>query len=47
MEKYTAKIRKFGCEIISNPGVLPVKFRAPGGTVAEIVPTGKYKKAAR
>jgi hypothetical protein len=25
---------------------LPVKFRAPGGTVCEIVPKGRYKTAA-
>lgn len=43
-DKYVAEIRKFGCEIISDPGVVPVKFRAPGGTVAEIVPTERYKK---
>ena len=45
VDKYTAEIRKFGCEIISDPGVIPVKFRAPGGTVAEIVPTARYQKA--
>ncbi len=39
-----AEIRKLGCEIISDPGVVPVKFRAPGGTVCEIVPKGRYKK---
>ncbi len=44
---YLAEIRKFGCEIISDPGVIPVKFRAPGGTVLEIVPKQRYKKAAR
>ncbi len=38
------KIRSYGCEIISDPGVIPVKFRAPGGTIAEIVPVGRYKK---
>lgn len=45
VEAYTAQIKKFGCEIISDPGVIPVKFRAPGGTTAEIVPTGRYKKS--
>ena len=44
IEKYAAEIAKFGCEIISDPGVIPVKFRAPGGTVAEIVPQARYKK---
>src|SRR4249920_2774659 len=37
-------IRAHGCEIISGPGVIPVKFRAPGGTVCEIVPKQRYKK---
>ena len=47
VEKYVAAIGKFGCEIISDPGVIPVKFRAPGGTVAEIVPQARYKKPAQ
>ena len=42
----TDEIRKWGCEIVSDPGVLPVKFRALGGTVAELVPVGRYKPVA-
>ena len=42
--KATGEIRKWGCEIVSDPGVIPVKFRAPGGTVAELVPVGRYKR---
>jgi lactoylglutathione lyase len=38
------QIRALGCEVISDPGVVPVKFRAPGGTVCELVPEGRYKK---
>lgn len=38
------RIRALGCEIISDPGVIPVKFRAPGGTVCELVPEGRYQK---
>ena len=38
------RIRALGCEIISDPGVIPVKFRAPGGTVCELVPEGRYEK---
>jgi len=34
----------YSCEIISDPGVIPIKFRAPGGTVAELVPAGRYKQ---
>jgi lactoylglutathione lyase len=40
----TDEIRKWGCEIVSDPGVVPVKFRAPGGTIAELVPQGRYKR---
>jgi lactoylglutathione lyase len=47
MEKAAEQVRAYGCEIISDPGVVPVKFRAPGGTVAELVPVGRYKKPAR
>lgn len=44
LNKATAEIKGYGCQIISDPGVIPVKFRAPGGTVAELVPVGRYKK---
>ncbi|MFL6573578.1 MAG: VOC family protein, partial [Burkholderiales bacterium] len=40
----TKQVTSYGCEIISDPGVIPVKFRAPGGTVCELVPKGRYKK---
>jgi len=42
----TKQILEHGCVIVSDPGVVPVKFRAPGGTIAELVPTGRYKKAS-
>ncbi len=47
VEKYTAEIKKHGCTIVSDPGVIPVKFRAPGGTIVEIVPVGRYQRAPR
>ena len=47
MKTAEAEIRRLGCEIISDPGVVPVKFRAPGGTVCEIVPKERYKKPGR
>lgn len=47
VEKYAEEIKKYGCSIISDPGVIPVKFRAPGGTTAEIVPVGRYKRTNR
>ena len=40
----TRQVQSYGCEIISDPGVVPVKFRAPGGTVCELVPKGRYKR---
>jgi lactoylglutathione lyase len=47
IEKSKAQVLAYGCEIISDPGVIPIKFRAPGGTVAELVPVGRYKKPPR
>ena len=45
LKKSAAELEKFGCQVISDPGVIPIKFRAPGGTVAEIVPKARYKQA--
>ena len=45
LDAATAQIRSYGCEIISDAGVIPVKFRAPGGTVCELVPKGRYRRA--
>ena len=42
---YVVEIAKHGCEIVSAPGEIPVKFRAPGGTVAELVPVGRYRNS--
>jgi lactoylglutathione lyase len=39
-----AELKKYGCEIISDPGEMPIKFRAPDGIIAEIVPARRYKK---
>lgn len=41
-EKYVELIRGHGCEIISPPGVNPMKFRAPGGVIAEIGTPDKF-----
>jgi lactoylglutathione lyase len=43
LERYAAELERYGCELISEPGVIPIKFRAPGGTIAELVPAGRYK----
>ncbi len=45
LEKSTADLKTYGCEIVSDPGVIPVKFRAPDGIVAELVPAQRYKKS--
>ena len=39
----TEQIKSYGSEVVSDPGVIPVKFRAPGGTIAELVPVGRYQ----
>ena len=44
IEKATEQIRSQGCEVVSDPGVIPVKFRALGGTIAELVPIGRYRR---
>ena len=47
IDKYSVQLKRYGCEVVSDPGVIPVKFRAPGGTIAELVPVGRYKRAAK
>jgi lactoylglutathione lyase len=37
-----SELRQHGCEILSQPGVTPVKFRAPGGVIAEVGPAAVY-----
>ena len=44
LAKAAERIKSYGCEVVSDPGVIPVKFRAPGGTIAELVPVGRYKR---
>ena len=44
VEAYARAMVEAGAEIVSAPGKLPVKFRAPGGPVAEVVPRGRYEK---
>ena len=46
LEKGIAELKERGYEIITDHGVIPVKFRAPGGTVAEIAPTGRFLQDA-
>ena len=44
VEKSVAQVREFGCEILSDPTKAPIKFRMPGGPIAEIMPVGRYRK---
>jgi lactoylglutathione lyase len=39
---YVDKLKAAGCEILSEPGEVPVKFRDPGGIVAEVAKFKKY-----
>lgn len=43
VSKYVPLLREYGCEILSDPERLPVKFRMPGGPIAELVPEGSFK----
>jgi lactoylglutathione lyase len=40
---YAEKIKQYGGAILSRPEAGALKFRAPDGTVAEIVAAGRYK----
>lgn len=42
MEGYAKQVEEFGCELLSAPNQVPVKFRMPGGPIAEIVPKGSF-----
>ena len=44
LEASTEELRASGCELLSAPGEIPVKFRDPNGVVAELIPAGRYKK---
>ena len=43
-EAFAEKIKNAGGEILSKPGAGALKFRAPDGTLAEIVARGHYEK---
>jgi lactoylglutathione lyase len=47
LEAGISQLKERGYEIISDPGVIPVKFRAPGGTLAEIAPSGRFLRDAQ
>jgi lactoylglutathione lyase len=43
-QDFAEKVVANGGKILSKPGEVPIKYRAPDGTVAEIVPKGRYEK---
>src|SRR5215213_10170438 len=44
MAKYVPLLEKYGCELLTPPTAIPVKFRMPGGgPIAELVPEGAFK----
>jgi len=47
LAEWQKKIEGMGLEIISKPGVIPVKFRAPGGHIAEIAPPKHFDLSPR
>jgi lactoylglutathione lyase len=44
LDDYIKTITAQGCEIISPPGVNPMKFRAPGGVIAEVGTPDKFPR---
>ena len=44
LDAFIASIESTGGEILTAPGHLPVKFRSPGGPVAEVVPMKRWEK---
>jgi lactoylglutathione lyase len=43
VDDFAAELKKRGLEVISNPGVIPLKFKLPGGGVAEVAPRKHFK----
>ena len=43
VDEFAEQLKKRGLEVISNPGVVPLKFKAPGGGVAEVAPRKHFK----
>jgi lactoylglutathione lyase len=43
-ERAAQKVVANGGTILSKPGEIPIKYRSPDGTIAEIVPPGRYEK---
>jgi lactoylglutathione lyase len=43
VEAFTKSLIDAGGKVLSEPGKVPVKFRAPGGPIAEVVPIDTFK----
>jgi predicted enzyme related to lactoylglutathione lyase len=43
LDAFIKGVRDSGGEILTEPGHLPVKFRSPGGPVAEVVPMKRWE----
>ena len=43
VDAHVQELERRGIDIISDRGVVPVKFRAPGGAVAELAPRDHYR----
>jgi lactoylglutathione lyase len=46
VERAVGELRLRGCEILSQPGVMPVKFRAPHGIIGEVGPAAIFPGVA-
>jgi lactoylglutathione lyase len=42
-QAFAEKVVANGGTILSKPGEIPIKYRCPDGTIAEIVPMGRYE----
>ena len=47
MASYVAQLQEFGIELLSEPTDVPVKFRMPGGPLAELLPAGSFRGGAQ
>jgi lactoylglutathione lyase len=47
MAEAVAQLQAFGVELLSAPTDVPVKFRMPGGPLAELLPKGSVDGAGR
>jgi 4-hydroxyphenylpyruvate dioxygenase-like putative hemolysin len=43
VDEFAKELKSRGLEVISNPGVIPLKFKVPGGGVAEVAPRKHFK----